>query len=159
MFGSEIKSLFMLHDKHWEGDMTCIHNDSFNALKLNPLISAEKPIYRLASGSQGVKHTGLNAQDTAKVVVTSAAALHLVILVYCVLCPSIPTIVVVSMSSLLFYCHRLQHWFWAAIPQILWHLYLISPEPCGAARSCISVRVQSSQSEGRGKRNQNRGGR
>lgn len=64
-----------------------------------------------------------------------------------------------SVSKLLFYCHRLQHWFWAAIPQILWHLYLISPESCRAARSCVSVRVQSSQSEGHGKREWNRGGR
>lgn len=48
MFGSEIKNLFTLHDKHWKEDMTCIRNDSFDALKLNPLIAAKRQIYRLA---------------------------------------------------------------------------------------------------------------
>lgn len=47
----------------------------------------------------------------------------------------------------------------AAIPQILWHLYLISPEHCRAAESRISAGVQSSQSEGQGKRVWYRGGR
>lgn len=53
-----------------------------------------------------------------------------------------------SISWPLFYCQGLQHWFWAVIQQILWHLYLISPEPCRAARCRISIGVQSSQSEG-----------
>lgn len=56
MFGSEIKSLFTLHDKQWKDDMPCIHNHSYNALKLNPLIVPKKYIYRLASRPEEIKY-------------------------------------------------------------------------------------------------------
>lgn len=39
MFGSEIKSLFTLHDKKWKDGMPCIYNGLYNALKFNPLIA------------------------------------------------------------------------------------------------------------------------
>lgn len=67
MFGSEIKSLFTLHDKQWKGDMPCIHNDSYNALKLNPLIVSKKYIYRLASRPEEIKYR-LNERVRTKVV-------------------------------------------------------------------------------------------
>lgn len=56
MFGSEIKSLFTLHDKQWEADMPCINNDSYDALKLNHLIAPKILTYRLACRPEEVKH-------------------------------------------------------------------------------------------------------